>query len=148
MTLVRNLLSDQWCPSRDGKGCIFIDRDGKRFRHVLNFLREGKIHMSDPALAEELITEAEYFQLEELKAVLLKSMKELRRREQRERDAVAVATGYARATSNSSPSLGLSIADALQGRSHLFPISPVNSQGSSSAAESLDDEAFSLEDDF
>ncbi|KAK4483765.1 hypothetical protein RD792_010968 [Penstemon davidsonii] len=45
------------------KGYIFVDRDGKHFRHILNWLRDGFI----PALKDyeysELLREAEYFQL-------------------------------------------------------------------------------------
>ncbi|KAF5735172.1 putative BTB/POZ domain-containing protein KCTD9 [Tripterygium wilfordii] len=45
------------------KGYVFIDRDGKHFRHILNWLRDGVV----PSLAEseysELLREAEYFQL-------------------------------------------------------------------------------------
>lgn len=42
---------------------MFVDRDGKHFRHVLNWLRDGVV----PSLVEseysELLREAEYYQL-------------------------------------------------------------------------------------
>lgn len=45
------------------QGYVFVDRDGKHFRHILNWLRDGVI----PSMAEseysELLREAEYFQL-------------------------------------------------------------------------------------
>ena len=31
----------------DPEGCVFIDRDGARFRHVLNWLRSGTIPAFD-----------------------------------------------------------------------------------------------------
>ncbi|EMS65762.1 FH protein interacting protein FIP2 [Triticum urartu] len=44
-------------------GAVFVDRDGKHFRHILNWLRDGAI----PALSEsehhQLLREAEYYQL-------------------------------------------------------------------------------------
>lgn len=48
---------------------------GSRFRHVLNFLRNGTLHLSeDPcvglAAARELLEEAHFFQLEELATAL------------------------------------------------------------------------------
>jgi hypothetical protein len=50
-------------PSRtDRHGCIFIDRDGGRFRQVLNYLRSGTVHCdADRAALSELLEEAEYF---------------------------------------------------------------------------------------
>uniref|UniRef100_A0A2P2LG24 BTB/POZ domain-containing protein KCTD9 n=1 Tax=Rhizophora mucronata TaxID=61149 RepID=A0A2P2LG24_RHIMU len=45
------------------KGYVFVDRDGKHFRHILNWLRDGMV----PTLADgeypELMREAEYYQL-------------------------------------------------------------------------------------
>jgi BTB/POZ domain len=50
-------------PSRtDRHGCVFIDRDGGRFRQVLNYLRSGTVHCdADCAALSELLEEAEYF---------------------------------------------------------------------------------------
>ncbi|KAK3257250.1 hypothetical protein CYMTET_33655 [Cymbomonas tetramitiformis] len=43
---------------------IFIDRDGERFRHILNYLRTGTVHLdSNPVKYQELLEEAQYFQL-------------------------------------------------------------------------------------
>ncbi|GAB4857228.1 FH protein interacting protein fip2 [Ancistrocladus abbreviatus] len=50
------------CPDSN-KGYVFVDRDGKHFRHILNWLRDGVV----PALKDweysELLREAEYYQL-------------------------------------------------------------------------------------
>lgn len=63
-SMLAAMFSGRHTVSRDSdKGYIFLDRDGKHFRHVLNWLRDGVI----PSLKEheygELLREAEYFQL-------------------------------------------------------------------------------------
>ncbi len=49
-------------------GAVFIDRDGVVFRHVLNYLRRGRLIMpeDDPTLARELLDEARFFQIASL----------------------------------------------------------------------------------
>ena len=43
-------------------GSYFIDRDGRHFHHILNFLRNGAISVElDTDLARELAVEAEYY---------------------------------------------------------------------------------------
>lgn len=49
---------------------VFVDRDGKHFRHILNWLRDGSIPLHNPALYHELLREADYFQLRGLAAQL------------------------------------------------------------------------------
>ncbi|KAM3315346.1 hypothetical protein ACQJBY_033834 [Aegilops geniculata] len=50
-------------PHHPTTGAVFVDRDGKHFRHILNWLRDGAI----PALSDsehyQLLREAEYYQL-------------------------------------------------------------------------------------
>lgn len=47
---------------RDANGRIFIDRDGHRFRNVLNYLRSAAFHCIDDRTAlRELAEEAEFF---------------------------------------------------------------------------------------
>jgi hypothetical protein len=47
-------------PSEDGSH--FIDRDPQHFRHILNYLRNGTIHVElDTAMTAELAVEAEYY---------------------------------------------------------------------------------------
>ncbi|CAK7341511.1 unnamed protein product [Dovyalis caffra] len=45
------------------KGYVFIDRDGKHFRHILNWLRDGVVPTLTDAEYSELMREAEYYQL-------------------------------------------------------------------------------------
>ncbi|XVF30741.1 hypothetical protein REPUB_Repub16aG0084600 [Reevesia pubescens] len=45
------------------KGYIFVDRDGKHFRHILNWLRDGVVPTLTDTEYSELIREAEYYQL-------------------------------------------------------------------------------------
>uniref|UniRef100_A0A251TEP9 Putative potassium channel, voltage dependent, Kv2.1 n=1 Tax=Helianthus annuus TaxID=4232 RepID=A0A251TEP9_HELAN len=47
------------------KGYVFIDRDGKHFRHILNWLRDGVAPIFNLSDLErvELLREAEYYQL-------------------------------------------------------------------------------------
>ena len=58
-------------------GAYFIDRDGTHFRHILNYLRTGKLVLpEDMVVRRELLTEAKYYQIEgiikELKATPFK----------------------------------------------------------------------------
>uniref|UniRef100_A0A7I4CDD2 BTB domain-containing protein n=1 Tax=Physcomitrium patens TaxID=3218 RepID=A0A7I4CDD2_PHYPA len=62
---------------RDEDGCMFIDRDGTHFRHVLNWLRDGVVtpELETPEY-HEILREAEYYMLSGLvEAVLLTSGK-------------------------------------------------------------------------
>ncbi|GFY98031.1 potassium channel tetramerization domain-containing protein [Actinidia rufa] len=45
------------------KGYVFIDRDGKHFRHILNWLRDGVVPTLKDTQYSELLREAEYYQL-------------------------------------------------------------------------------------
>ncbi|EOY10521.1 Potassium channel tetramerisation domain-containing protein / pentapeptide repeat-containing protein [Theobroma cacao] len=45
------------------KGYVFVDRDGKHFRHILNWLRDGVVPTLTDSGYSELIREAEYYQL-------------------------------------------------------------------------------------
>ncbi|RZC77808.1 hypothetical protein C5167_001966 [Papaver somniferum] len=45
------------------KGPVFVDRDGKHFRHILNWLRDGAIPVLKDSEFLELLREAEYYQL-------------------------------------------------------------------------------------
>ena len=50
-------------PSDDGS--YFIDRDGTHFRYILNYLRTGKLIVpKDEMIREELLAEAEFYQVE------------------------------------------------------------------------------------
>ncbi|KAM0008415.1 putative chromatin remodeling & transcription regulator BTB-POZ family [Helianthus debilis subsp. tardiflorus] len=45
------------------KGCVFFDRDGMHFRHILNWLRDGVTPNLSDVECFELLREAEYYQL-------------------------------------------------------------------------------------
>ena len=50
-------------PSEDGS--YFIDRDGTHFRYILNYLRIGQLIVpKDEIIREELLAEAEFYQVE------------------------------------------------------------------------------------
>ncbi|KAL9951567.1 hypothetical protein ACROYT_G044251 [Oculina patagonica] len=56
-------------PSEDGT--YFIDRDGTHFRYILNYLRTEKLTVpEDKIIREELLTEAEFYQVEGIIKVL------------------------------------------------------------------------------
>ncbi|XP_024922513.1 FH protein interacting protein FIP2 isoform X6 [Ziziphus jujuba] len=48
------------------KGFVFVDRDGKHFRHILNWLRDGVVPTLKNSEYAELLQEAEYYQLLDL----------------------------------------------------------------------------------
>ncbi|CAA2938144.1 FH interacting FIP2 [Olea europaea subsp. europaea] len=50
------------CQDSD-EGYVFVDRDGKHFRHILNWLRDGIIPTLNDSEYSELLREAEYYQL-------------------------------------------------------------------------------------
>jgi len=53
--------------SVDEHGCFFVDRDGSTFRHVLNFLRSGRLALpADFRQLDLLAAEADFYQIEEL----------------------------------------------------------------------------------
>ena len=61
---------------KEEDGSYFIDRDGTHFRHILNYLRDGfcdeETLPTDRGILTELLTEAEYYQLSGLVALLVR----------------------------------------------------------------------------
>ena len=56
-------------PAEDGS--YFIDRDGTHFRYILNYLRTGQLIVpKDEITREELLAEAEFYQVEGIIKVL------------------------------------------------------------------------------
>ena len=73
-TFFTALFSKQWKLARDPvDNSIFIDRDGKLFQHILNYLRTRTVPldvMSNESLQQCLIVEAEYFRLHGLISIV------------------------------------------------------------------------------
>jgi hypothetical protein len=69
----RSLFSQQWKLEKDPKdGSIFIDRDGVLFRYILQYFRTGQvvINFDDALLRRDLLTEAEFYQIDSLVQLL------------------------------------------------------------------------------
>jgi len=65
----------QLVPQEDGS--YFIDRDGKYFGEILNFLRDGTIVVPrDPEKREKILIEARYYLLSKLEELLLQTSNE------------------------------------------------------------------------
>jgi len=61
-SMISGMFSGKFPLVYDNEGYIFIDRDGKWFNLILNFLRDGKIEIPrDPVDYSQLITEIEYY---------------------------------------------------------------------------------------
>lgn len=75
-TFFTELFARQWQLERDPKDdSIFIDRNGKLFAYILEYLRTGVVPNSvqnDESLRQSLIIEADYFHLQNLRNLLAK----------------------------------------------------------------------------
>ncbi|XP_074602605.1 BTB/POZ domain-containing adapter for CUL3-mediated RhoA degradation protein 3-like [Brevipalpus obovatus] len=64
---IRTLLSDKSVRRIDAEGYMLIDRGGKHFEKILNFLRDGSVPLPDTRMElEELLVEAKFYQIQEL----------------------------------------------------------------------------------
>ncbi|XP_069500869.1 BTB/POZ domain-containing protein KCTD11 [Ambystoma mexicanum] len=74
-----------WPSRKDADGAFFIDRDGKVFRHVLNFLRFDRLDLPEGYRELALLErEADFYQIRPL-------LEEIRRRREEERATAANA---------------------------------------------------------
>ncbi|CAF3237045.1 unnamed protein product [Rotaria sp. Silwood2] len=75
-TFFTELFARQWQLERDPKDdSIFIDRNGKLFAYILEYLRTGSVPNSvknDELLRQSLVVEADYFRLQSLQNMLAK----------------------------------------------------------------------------
>lgn len=56
----------------DEEGAYFIDRDGTHFRHILNFLRSGKVFIpEDRQDLDELVGELEFYHISSYQSAIL-----------------------------------------------------------------------------
>ena len=70
-SLLVSLVTGNLDSHQSNDGFFYIDRDGTRFKHILNFLRDGKIpEKVFSELGEELMIEADFFELRSLKRAL------------------------------------------------------------------------------
>jgi len=68
-------------------GSVFIDRDPKFFRYIINFLRDNKIDLTDPKLnINDLETESNYYQLTSLIKLIKEHRDNLKKRKRRKRN--------------------------------------------------------------
>lgn len=71
------MFSGRYQPITDPNGRFFIDRDGKLFKYILNFLRTGStvgVDETDVPLMTELLGEATFYQIEPLVQLLSTSL--------------------------------------------------------------------------
>lgn len=57
------LLSNKFALTLDKEGNVFIDRDGKYFEPILEYLRTGELHCDADAKEENIRREAEFYQI-------------------------------------------------------------------------------------
>lgn len=68
-SMLSAMFSGRFEPEVDSEGRYFIDRDGKYFEHILNFLRDATI-IPPPTVALKVYQEAKYYRIERLMAHL------------------------------------------------------------------------------
>jgi hypothetical protein len=69
-SMLAAMFSGRFLVEKNEEGCVFIDRDGRHFHHILNWLRNGSL----PTVGEErdcLLIEARYYQISSLVDFLL-----------------------------------------------------------------------------
>eukprot|EP01052_Picozoa_sp_SAG31_P032597 SAG31_NODE_3589_length_4093_cov_2.991487_5_plen_202_part_00 len=84
-SFLHSLFSGSWHVQRDECDRVFIDRDGPRFRAVLNFLRSGFIHVKSEIECSELLEEADFYGLEHMRDALLAQMQEFQRQKKQDK---------------------------------------------------------------
>ncbi|KAI6647272.1 BTB/POZ domain-containing adapter for CUL3-mediated RhoA degradation protein 3-like [Oopsacas minuta] len=66
-SMLRAMFSGRMNMDKDEEGWVLIDRDGKHFGFILNYLRNGEISLPESRqLCEEILTEAKYYLLDGL----------------------------------------------------------------------------------
>ncbi|GFH50201.1 K_tetra-domain-containing protein [Chaetoceros tenuissimus] len=61
-SMLGSVVSDKW--KENSEELIFIERDGQRFRYVLDYMRDGKVNLPRGECVESLCTELDYFGIE------------------------------------------------------------------------------------
>lgn len=60
-TMLARMVSEQW--QKDPSKEIFIERDGSRFKYVLDYLRDGKVSLPFSVCRESFLTDLQYFSI-------------------------------------------------------------------------------------
>ncbi|XP_074601604.1 BTB/POZ domain-containing adapter for CUL3-mediated RhoA degradation protein 3-like [Brevipalpus obovatus] len=66
-SMIRSMFSGRYSIKTDPKGWVMIDRSGKHFEKILNFLRDGSVPLPETKIElEEFLVEAKFYQIREL----------------------------------------------------------------------------------
>ena len=60
-TMLAKVSSETW---QHGDSEIYIDRNGSRFQYVLDYLRDGRVHLPMTECKEAIISELEYYNID------------------------------------------------------------------------------------
>ena len=83
-SMIGAMFSGEFTVAKDVNGHVFIDNDGSAFHIVLNYLRHGKLVVTDAELAHihaQLQLDAEYYCLPELQSAVEKRLTVLKLKE-------------------------------------------------------------------
>lgn len=70
-SMLSRMFSGRMSSRRDEKGRVFLDRDPKHFRLILNYLRDGSVCLPSCSMElHEIIQEAMFYQLDELRMLV------------------------------------------------------------------------------
>jgi len=73
------MFSGKYPSKRDFNGSYFIDRDGKYFRYILNYLRDGNIDLPDDLhKLQQILRESKFYQVDSLVRVLTEKVQLLK----------------------------------------------------------------------